>query len=218
MTPPKIFCLTGLGANELAFAKLGDLPYEKVLVPWMKNLKGESLYDYAQRLIDKYEIKQQDVLVGLSFGGLVCQYIACQVGTHKLILVSSFRDKNDLSLVFNVGLNTKLYTVLPARRIAILDEIIANFLNSGTPSSKPVIKEMLKVTDYDLMHWSIEQIAQCSRQNLPNTKILSLMGNKDRIMKEWVEEYTILIEGGSHFMVYEKADEVTNCIRSFLKE
>jgi len=41
-------------------------------------------------------LKKGDLLIGLSFGGLMAQQIAQIVGQDRIILISSFRTKDDL--------------------------------------------------------------------------------------------------------------------------
>ena len=151
----KIFCISGLGANELAYSKIGILGFPKVIVPWLKSLPGETLKQYSLRIIEKHNISQNDILVGLSFGGLICQEIAVKIKTKNLILISSFRDKEDLKPIFKYGLKSQIYRLMPNKRVRVIDEIVANYLNSGTSQSKPILKQMLNSTDFDLMNWSL---------------------------------------------------------------
>jgi len=67
-----------------------------VFIEWLPNHENESLHSYAKRLIDIYGIDRGDLIVGLSFGGLIAQQISEIVGQDRIILISSFRTKDDL--------------------------------------------------------------------------------------------------------------------------
>lgn len=212
----KQYFISGLGADENAFQKLDDFGTTKIMVNWIKNLPNETLENYSQRLITKYDIKQEDIIVGLSFGGMVAQQIAQILNSEFIILISSFRTKNDLKILFNKSLNLKLHKLIPEFKPPIIDELIANYLNSGSSLSKPVLKEMIEQTDLKLMKWSIEKIYEQESQLAENVKKYNLIGNKDKIVKTWKNETTFIIENGSHFMVFDKAVEVSNFINQIL--
>jgi len=215
-TVKKIFFISGLGANELAFSKVGDVGFEKIMVKWLPYTKNENLGTYALRLIDEYKITSTDIVVGLSFGGLLAQEISNITGQLNVILVSSFRDKNDLKFPFRQALNIGLHKLFLPIRVPWIDEFVANILNSGTLYSKPVLKEMLKATDYRLMKWSLQQIANTDGLVNKAVVVYNIIGDHDRIVKLWSNNTTYFVKGGSHFMVYDRADEVTEIIRGIV--
>jgi pimeloyl-ACP methyl ester carboxylesterase len=210
------FFISGLGADERVFSKLGDLGANKVFIEWLTNHDNESLHSYSQRLIDEYNIQQGDLLVGLSFGGLIAQQIAEILGMKTVILISSFRTKEDLKMIFNKGLTYRLHKLIPNVKSDLVANLVANFLNSGTASSRSIISEMVQSTDMSLMNWSIEKIYQQDTELAPGITKVNLIGSKDRIVKPWHNDTTHLIEGGSHFMVYEHAEIVSGMIRELV--
>lgn len=213
----RLFFISGLGANERAFSRIGEVGCEKIMVKWMANEKNETLKEYAVRLIKQYEIKSRDFVAGLSFGGLVAQKIAAITGQQKVILISSFRDKNDLKLPFRLALNTGLYRLLPSIKVLYIDSMVANILNSGTADSKTVLREMVRSTDYRLMKWSLEQIANTANNTNKDVLLHNIIGDRDRIVHLWRNDTTYVVKGGSHFMVYDRAEEVSRIIREILK-
>jgi len=214
----KQYFISGLGADETAFQKLADFGTTKIMVKWLKNLPDETLRSYAERLIKKYQIQQEDIIVGLSFGGLIAQQIAEILNSKFVILVSSFRTKDDLKLLINKGLNLKLHRLIPDFKPPIIDEIIASYLNSGSRLSKPVLKQMIEKTDVQLMKWSIEKIYQQEQPLSEAVMKYNLIGGKDKIVKTWRNESTYVIDSGSHFMVYDNAEEVSAVIKQIVTQ
>lgn len=212
----KIFFIPGLGANEKVFDNIGDLNCDQIKIKWLDNLEDESINEYSRRLIEAYDIGENDIVAGLSFGGILAQEIARILYHKEVILISSFRDIKDLKPLYRFGLKTGLYKLTPGFRIPIVDEIIAYNLNSENQESKPILKEMLEHTDYNLLKWSLEKIAQLPSASNDSFITHNIIGNNDKILQTWSNEYTTIIEGGSHFMVYEKADEVTSTILKIL--
>ena len=109
------------------------------------------------------------------------------------------------------GLN-KLF--LPIK-IPIVENAIAGILNSGNKSNRDILTKMIRLTDYKLMSWSMQKIAEF-KQQCPNVILHNIIGTNDRILKTWTNETSSIVEGGSHFMVYDKADEITGLITSIL--
>lgn len=130
----RIIFISGLGANELAFSKIGDLKCKKIVAQWIPNRKNETVTDYVKRLIEKHKIISTDILAGLSFGGILAQEISQIQGNSLVILISSFKKRSDLKFPFKIALGLGLYRI-PLIRIPILEEIVANLLNSGNRES-----------------------------------------------------------------------------------
>ncbi len=214
----RILFISGLGADEQAFSRIGILPYEKIYIKWLPSLEGETLEVYTQRLIRHYSITGSDILVGLSFGGLICQCIASMLKNNIVILLSSFRTKEDLKVTFRVPLKLGLHKLMPAFRIPIIDLIVAKILNGGTQESTPVLKNMLKNTDYKLMKWSLNAIADSKVIDIEETKVFSFIGTKDFIVKEWGNTNLVIVEGGSHFMTFDESEFITQSIIDILHQ
>jgi len=214
----RVILISGLGANEKAFSKIGKLPYHKIFVKWLPSNSNDSLEDYAKRLISYYEISGEDVLVGLSFGGLLCQCIASMLKNRIVILLSSFRTSNDLNPFFKFSLKMGLHKLMPTMRVPLIDLVVARILNGGNNESTPVLYAMLKDTDYKLMKWSLQAIADSKTYSLPKSKVFSFIGNKDFIVSQWGGENVKYLNGGSHFMVFDKGRFITKEINEILNQ
>lgn len=96
--------------------------------------------------------------------------------------------------------------------------MVANVLNSGRAESKAVLKEMIRSTDYRLMKWSLEQIANTGSNTNKSVVLHNIIGDCDRIVNLWRNDTTYVIKGGSHFMVYDRAEEISGIIRKILND
>ena len=82
MRIPKIFCISGLGADEMAFSGLGKLNGEQILIPWIAHSSSDTVLSYSKRIIVQFGIGTSDIVLGLSFGGLIAQQIGSIFGTE----------------------------------------------------------------------------------------------------------------------------------------
>ncbi len=216
--PKRIVFISGLGADETAFSKLGDLGYQKVYAKWLLPKEGEHISSYASRMISKYNITFNDVLVGLSFGGLVAQQIAALNNNKKVILVSSFLSKENLPSYLYFGLTTGLYRFTPKKQFDFINKKIADKLNSGHQSSRKVLLSMLEKSDMNLVKWSVHQIAVWKPIANPAFELHSLQGTNDLLVKSWETHNKHMVQDGTHFMVHDRADEITGIIANILAE
>lgn len=167
-------------------------------------------------MITTYNIQPLDVLVGLSFGGLVAQQIASLNGNAKVILVSSFLSKKNLPSFLRFGLDTGLYHFMPKKQFDFINQQIAYRLNSGEKSSHQMLIEMLEKSDMDLVKWSVHQIATWKPILNPKFERHSLQGTNDMVVMPWETHNKHVVQDGTHFMVHDQADEVTNLLASII--
>ena len=215
---PTTHLISGLGADKMAFCALGKFTEAKLnYVDWISNAKDESLSSYATRLIELNKIAKEDTLIGLSFGGLVAQEIANQLGMELVILISSFRDKRDLKPIFENLLKMGAYKLIPSVKLNSLNSFVRGMFNSQSEESKKVLNEMLNKTDIELTKWSIQKIDESDNTSGGRTKIYNIIGDSDKLVKNWEVENTYEIVGGGHFMVFENAFEITGILKSIMK-
>lgn len=214
----RIVYISGIGADRRAFSKLDShLGGEAVFADWIPLESNEEHFTgYCERLISKYGINSYDILIGLSFGGLIAQQIAKKLGNKTVFLISSFRNKSDLRPLMYFGLKTGLYKLLPPIRIPIISEMIAFVLNSKNRESKKVITQMMLDTDFHFMNWCIRQIAVIDLKPEYSENFINLNGDNDKLVKEWIGHSGLTVSGGSHFMVNDKAKEIASKISSML--
>ena len=83
-----IYCISGLGADEKMFSKFEFAGHEIHFVKWITPQEKESIEAYAKRM--RQQIVHDDpILIGLSFGGIICIEISRQIKTELILIISS---------------------------------------------------------------------------------------------------------------------------------
>jgi len=214
----KIFFISGLGADKRAFNRIEEFNgYEKIFIDWEPNQKSESLQVYSQRLFSGTNISDEDILIGLSFGGLIAQEIAYLLSIKKVLLISSFRDANDLKPLLKKLLNLRFHYLIPNFRISFFSVIIRNWFNVNSSEGKNILNQMVDSTNPILMKWSMEKIRESTFIENKSTTIYNIIGNKDKMLRLWENKNTSIIDGGGHFMVYENANEVNRILKKIIE-
>ena len=215
----KLYFISGLGADSRAFSLIDSFEgYQTVYLEWIPNKKDESLNSYTSRLIQNHSITKHDILIGLSFGGLVAQEITKISDAKKVIFISSFRDKRDLKSPLQFLLNLRLYHLLPNFKIKAFDKFALRFFSIKSEEGKEGLLDMMQKTDQKLTKWSMMQIQKFKHQANNDVKIFNIIGDKDKLLKNWkllANNYPI--KNAGHLMVYENAEQVNNTLKKLLQ-
>ena len=208
----KIYAISGLGADQRVFQYL-KLENEIVSVDWITPLKKESIENYAKRLSSVINTKEDFALLGVSFGGLIAIEIAKISGPKATILVSSAQIKSELPKKFT-WFGNSLLNLLPPRFFD-MPRKPAQFL-FGTKETK-LLNEILDDTDLVFAKWAVNELVDWQNEFVPNP-VLKINGTKDKIIPPAYAENEILVTGGEHFMIVDRADEISEIINSQLTD
>ncbi len=207
----KIYCFSGLGADERVFSALKlNLSYKLVPVEWIQPLHKESLEDYSRRISKSINTKKPFGILGVSFGGLVAQEVSSILKPKFTIVISSIHKKSEIPLLLKITPNF------------VLNGIPSNFFKLSRPiasyifgaRNKKLLHQILKDTDHTFVKWALFAFRNWKSEN----EVLNsyfICGQKDKILKP-TEECTEIANGG-HFMIIDLAKEVSYEINDFLE-
>jgi len=214
---PRIFFFTGLGADERAFSYLKiDTPLQQIYVTWLKPEKQELLIDYCRRLTEKYKIKESDILIGLSFGGLVVTEINQFIKPALSILISSVSTRQELPLVYRVAGRINLHYLIPKSSLNKTNQLRYFLFGLKKPAQKKLFDEIVSNADPDFVQWAIDIIVRWENSKKPENLFI-IHGTSDRIMPIHKASSDFIIKGGSHFLTWENAEDVSAIIRQLIK-
>jgi len=98
----RIFMIPGMGADERIFKNIKLNNANITYIKWLQPDESDTLISYAQRLIDKYVIDADSVVIGNSLGGMLAVEIAKKVSLSKVILISSIKTIDEAPRYFKV--------------------------------------------------------------------------------------------------------------------
>ena len=209
----KIFAISGLGADKRVFQFL-SLNHDLIPVDWIRPKKRESIIEYSKRLIKEYKIgsEQNFGILGVSFGGLIATEISKLTNPKFTILISSVETRNELSGILKIFGKSRLIELIP-KRLLKPPKSIAHFMLGV--ENKKLLNSILEDTDLYFSKWAIRELISWKNQSsLPN--LIKIGGTKDKLLPPKGEN-TILINGGGHFMIVDKAKEVSGIINENIK-
>ncbi len=213
---PRIFFFTGLGADERAFLYLNiKTSLQQIHVAWLKPEDRESLTAYCRRLVEEYAIKESDMLVGLSFGGLVVTEISNLVKPVLSILISSVSTRKELPLIYRVAGWINLHNLIPKSSLNKPNRMRYYLFGLKKPVQKKLFDEIITNTNPDFVQWAIDKVVHWENSERPEN-LYKIHGTSDRIIPIHKASSDFIIKGGSHFLTWENAAEVSAIIRQLM--
>ncbi len=211
-----IYCISGLGADERAFSKLKINGYRLKIINWLIPQTNETIAQYATRM--RAGITEENpVLMGLSFGGMMCTEIAKQIPVSKIIIISSIKSSKELPLWMKTVARLKLNKIVPLKSSRLTQPIQNKMLGVQTDEEKALVAGFRRAVDLPFTNWAVNQAINW-KNNSQQPNIYHIHGDKDNMfpIKNIKADYTI--KDGGHFMIMNKADEVSNCINTILQQ
>jgi pimeloyl-ACP methyl ester carboxylesterase len=210
-----IYCISGLGATAKAFSNLQIEGYKLHVIEWMQPVPKETIEAYAARMAAAIT-EPEPILLGLSFGGMMSIEIAKHIPVQKIILVSSIKTKSELPFWMKVVAKTQLHKIAPIKTDTRLLRPVQNFfLGAHTPEDKEVAIAFRRNADVNYVRWAIDKVINWQNTWQPSN-IIHIHGTADKMFSLKKAQPTHVIKNGGHFMIMNKAGEVSAAISSFL--
>lgn len=213
----KVYLISALGADSRLFKNI-KLPsgFEKVLVNWHVPDSGDTISTYAQNIVNQYHITDKSIVVGVSLGGVITTEIAKKVQLRKAILVSSIRTDGEASMYFKIFRSIPVYKAIPGKLMTLTGELIKPMFGSMSADDLLLFKSMLRDSSPLFMKWAMKAILNWRNETVP-PNLYHIIGDKDRVFPyKTIQNPTAVIKGGTHIMVFDKADEINKILADIL--
>ncbi|MCF1750552.1 alpha/beta hydrolase [Mariniradius sediminis] len=211
-----IFVFSGLGADERVFRKIQFQGFLVTHVKWIPPLQNESIDSYAKRILTQVA-SPNPILVGLSFGGIMAIEVAKLIGTEKVILISSAKNRDEIPFYLRLAGSIRLHRLIPAEFLKSSNFLSNWFFGAETPEEKALLKNILEDTDPAFLKWAIDKILTWSHSGPNPIQINHLHGDRDRILPIRFVQGPISIKGGGHLMTLDKHEEINWSLDIVLK-
>lgn len=212
-----IYCISGLGADERAFSKLRiSNGYKLKVIPWLIPEPKETIQHYATRMRASID-DPEPVLMGLSFGGMMCTEIAKQIPVRKLILISSVKSSGELPTWMKLVAMLKLHRIVPLKSSKLTAPIQNRMLGVGSDEERIIASEYRKKVNISYVNWAVNEAVNW-KNDWQHPDTVHIHGDNDRMFPIKNIKPTFTIKKGGHFMIMNKATDVSNCINSILQQ
>ena len=215
-TQRTLYFISGLGADERVFQQLKLEGYRVVHFQWEEPERGEDLASYARRLMSQIDT-ERPVLVGLSFGGLIATEIAKQLEVERVILISSAKTDAEIPGYFKLLRWFPVHRILPFNWFFWAVFWILNwFFGLQERAERTLLRAILKDTNKHFLKWALHRVVTWRNDAVPEATY-HVHGTSDRIFPIRIISADCLIPAGGHFMVWNRAEEISQVIDQVLE-
>jgi pimeloyl-ACP methyl ester carboxylesterase len=215
----KVYLISGLGADSRLFKNV-VLPagYEVVLVDWLIPNYTDTLTIYSQKIINQYDINENSIVIGVSLGGMISVEIAKQVKLDKVILISSIKTDKEAPWHFKFFRSIPVYKVIPGKLMPHVGFLIKPIFGNMNPDDLQLFKSMLSNSSPVFLKWAMRTVLYW-KNNVELSNLYHIIGNNDLMFPyKNIKNPTAIIKGGTHIMVFDRADEINKLLSEILKK
>lgn len=212
----KIYIFSGLGVDESVFDRidLGNLDVE--FVPWIKPDKNENIGSYARRIQENIK-GDNPILIGLSFGGMLCVEISKIRKTDKIILIASAKLPRELPLLYRVAGALQLNKLIPSAVLKFHNFITNWLFDANSKDEKKLLRSIIKDTDPDFLIWAVNEIVNWKNNILPENAF-HIHGDRDKIIPLRNVKTDYIIKNGGHLMTVSHSREISELVQQLVQK
>lgn len=197
--------MPGMAANPTVFERI-DLPNDQFKIIWLSwkiPQEGESLSEYAERMVEQVKKDEPVVLIGVSFGGILVQEMSKFIKIKRLIIISSVKTMNELPVRMKIARQTGVYKILPTGLLNYMTQIEKLPLGDLVSKRLKLYQQYLSVNDKEYLKWAIKEML-CWNQDEPIEGIVHIHGEDDMVFPVKNIEDCIVVPKGTHIMILMK--------------
>jgi pimeloyl-ACP methyl ester carboxylesterase len=207
----KIYAIAGLGTDERVFRNL-SLDYPVHMIKWIDPKPNENLEEYAYRISIQINTKEDFVLIGVSFGGMLAIALQRFLQPKLTVLISSARNKYDLPVFYKWIGKTKLLELIPHSWMKLPKGIVVWLFDAR---QKELLLSIIEDTDLHFLKWALIAISRWKEEQIYD--VLSIHGTKDKLIPFPKGVGTILIKNAGHFMIVDNAEALSKILKENIK-
>jgi len=211
----RIFLIPGLGADYRVYQNIDLFGYEVTNIIWLEPDKTDTLASYAQKLIDHYQIRSGDIVIGNSLGGMLAIEVAKKIHPGKTILISSIKTIDEAPATHKWYRRIPLYKLLPARLYTSAGFLVRFVMGKVSKKHRDLFIDMLRKTPPKFAKWAVGAILDWDNQTIPEN-VYHIHGDNDMVFPYKRIRNATIIKGGTHLMVMNKPKEINAWLKNTL--
>ena len=216
MVKTVVHCVPGLGADHRLFGRLHLPDHELRWLDWPQMPIGSSVKDFAEALSQRVDPRFAHVLLGVSFGGMVVQEMAATTGAQRVVIVSSWKGVREMPMHIRLLQGSHAEKLLVPGFMRRMLPMVRWQMGVQDADDEALLDAFLNTTSLEQLRVQIAAVLGWKGPEQPVRKLVHLHGDKDLLMPVERIVDPIVIKGGTHFMVFNRAEEVSAAIRRAL--
>jgi pimeloyl-ACP methyl ester carboxylesterase len=206
----KVYFIPGLGFDSRIFRNLRLVGANVEYIDWIEPTSNkENISAYAARLATSIDQQSESViLIGHSFGGVICHEIAKIKKVHKIILISSIKSRKELPFNFKILRPLGLHKLFTKSLALITFKFWGSYQGYKSKEEKELFVSMFNKQSDIYLRWALGQLSVWNNHGLSaTTDIIQIHGDLDKTFPVTIiENPDVIVANGDHFMIYKQPD------------
>ncbi|WKZ66955.1 MAG: alpha/beta hydrolase [Flavobacteriales bacterium] len=212
-----IYLVPGLGADHRLFQRLDLAPHPVHPLNWPAMPEGSSLADFARVLADQVDRTRPHALAGVSMGGMVVQEMAALTRPVRTVVISSWKGPQEMPPPIRVLRGTHAERILTPAFMKRTLPLIRWQMGVETEADKALFDAFIAATPLEQVRVQIAAVLAWEGPSRPVEGLVHIHGSGDRLMPIWHIQRPLRVEGGGHFMVHNRAEDVSQLVLQALE-
>lgn len=213
----RIFLISGLGADARLYSNIDLSDYDVTHVDWIEPNETYTLTTYAQKLINQYNITNNSTVIGVSLGGMLTVEITKQVKLNKAILISTIKTVDEVPGYFKFFNAVPIYKLISGTILGKLGYFMKPIFGHMDDSDAGLFSDMIRRSSPRFLKWAIGAALKFNNKIAP-PNAYHIIGDKDLVFNYKKIKNPIIVKGGTHIMIFDKAKEINEILKNILEK
>ncbi len=178
--------------------------------------EGSSLNHYASALAGRVDASRAHALIGVSMGGMVAQELALLTKPKRTVIISSWKGPQEMPTPLRLLRGTHPERLLTPAFLKRLLPVVRWQMGLEDADDERLFDAFTRDTAIEQLRVQIAAVLAWEGPERPVPSLSRIHGDHDRLMPIGHIEDAEVIHGGGHFMVYNRAREVSVVLRKAL--
>jgi hypothetical protein len=147
---------------------------------------------------------------------MIAVEIAKIIPVAKVIQISSIKTVDEAPWDFGLLRVIPFYKPIPGKAFTGMEFLIKPFFGHMNEADNWLFVDMLKKSSPVFLKWAMDAILKWDNRVIPKN-VVQITGDKDLVFSYKRIKGAIIIKGGTHIMIFERAKEVNKILKKLLK-
>ncbi len=212
----KLYLIPGVGADHRLFKHFKIDGVEMIPLDWEPFGETRSLPDYAEIMSRKIDTSQPFALLGVSMGGMIAVEISKKLRPVRTILVSSSKTHKEFPLHLRFLSKARLSYLAWGGLVKWLSLKAKRRLGLDNREAHEELRQMTREVPSEHLRKSVLAIMNWRNQQVP-PGVYHIHGTNDKTLPHKYSNADVLIEEGTHLMIFDNASEVAREVEKVLR-
>ena len=213
-----VYLIPGLGADHRIFSRLELHGHSVHHLDWPVMPSGSGLPDFAAALATQVDHGRPHALLGMSMGGMVAQELAALTAPRGVVIISSWKGPQEMPPPIRLLRGRRPDRLINKAFLVRVMPMIRWQMGVETKDEVALLDAFMRTATIAQLKVQVAAVLAWKGPSAPLERLVHIHGDNDRLMPLAFVRGAQVVRGGSHFMVYGKAERVSALVQQALAD